>query len=107
MSSPERAIMEQMRLVRTNADIKHIYQLMEGLSALRPDTVQELLENCRSIKVKRLFLWNAEVADHAWFRRLNPSRVALGKGKRQIYQGGQLNKKYQITIPTPEELQNV
>ena len=107
MSSPERAIMEQMRLVRTNADIKHIYQLMEGLSALRPDTVQELLENCRSIKVKRLFLWNAEVADHAWFRRLNPSRVALGKGKRQIYQGGQLNKKYLITIPTPEELQNV
>ena len=107
MSSAERAIMEQMRLARNNADINHIYQLMEGLSALRPDTVQELLENCRSIKAKRLFLWNAEVADHAWFRRLNPSRVDLGKGKRQVYKGGQLNEKYQITVPRPEELQNV
>ena len=107
ISSAERAIMEQMRLAKTNADLNHIYQLMEGLSALRPDTVQELLENGRSIKVKRLFLWNAEVADHAWFRRLNPSRVDLGKGKRQVYKGGQLNEKYQITVPRLEELQNV
>lgn len=107
MSSAERAIMEHMQLARTNADINHIYQLMEGLRALRPDAVQKLLENCRSIKVKRLFLWNAEVADHAWFRRLNPLRVDLGKGKRQVYKGGKLNKKYQITIPRLEELQNV
>ncbi len=107
MSSPERAIMEQMRLSRTNADINHIYQLMEGLNTLRPDTVQELLENCRSIKVKRLFLWNAEIANHTWFRRLNPLRIDLGKGKRRVYKGGQLNEKYQITVPRPEELPNV
>lgn len=107
MSSPELALMEQMRLAGTNADINHIYQLMEGLSTLRPDTVQELLENCRSVKVKRLFLWNAEIAGHAWFSRLDPLRVDLGKGKRQVYKGGQLNKKYQITVPRMEEIQNV
>lgn len=107
MSSAERAIMEQMRLANNNDDIIHLYRLMEGLSTLRPDIVQELLENCRSVKVKRLFLWSAEVADHAWFGRLNPSRVYLGKGKRHVYKGGQLNEKYQITVPRMEELQDV
>jgi len=107
MSSAERAIMEQMCKARGNADIMHAYQLMEGLSTLRPDLVQELLENCRSIKVKRVFLWSAEIAGHAWFERLESSRVDLGKGKRQIYKGGQFNKKYQITVPPLTELPGV
>ena len=107
MSSAERAVMEQMRKARSNADIKHAYQLMEGLSTLRPYLVQELLENCRSVKVKRFFLWSAEKAGHDWFGRLESSRVDLGKGKRQIYKGGQFNKKYQITVPQREELPGV
>jgi len=107
MSSAERAVMEQMRKAGSNADIKHAYQLMEGLSTLRPYLVQELLENCRSVKVKRLFLWSAEKAGHDWFERLESSRVDLGKGKRQIYKGGQFNKKYQITVPQRKELPGV
>jgi hypothetical protein len=107
MSSPERAIMEQIRLAGTNDDIKQVYQLMEGLGTLRPKVLQELLESCRSTKVKRLFLWSAETVGHAWFGRLDLSRIDLGKGKRQIYTGGQLNQKYQITVPNPEVLPSV
>ena len=107
MSSAERAIMEQMRLVRNNDDIIYVYQLMEGLTTLRPSVIQELLENCCSVKVKRLFLWNAEVAEHVWFKRMDISRVDLGQGKRRIYKGGQLNEKYGITVPRPEGLRNV
>ena len=107
MSSAERAVMEQMRHAMSNDDIKHVYQLMEGLNTLRPNVVQELLENCRSAKVKRLFLWSAEMAGHNWFGRLDPSRVNLGKGKRQIYKGGQLNRKYMITVPQVEEMSGV
>jgi len=107
ISSTERAIMEQMHRARTNADFSHIHQLMEGLGTLRPDVLQNLLENCRSVKVKRLFLWNAEVVNHGWYDRLNISKVDLGKGKRLIYKGGYLNKKYQITVPKTEELENV
>lgn len=107
MSSAERAIMEQMRLARNNGDVIHVYQLMEGLGTLRPSVVQELLENCSSVKVKRLFLWNAEVAGHAWFERLDLSCIDLGKGKRQIYKGGRLNRKYGITVPEREELPRV
>jgi hypothetical protein len=107
MSSAERAVMEQMRLASSNDDVEHAYQLMEGLSTLRPTVVQELLENCRSAKAKRLFLWSAETIGHTWFGRLDSSRVDLGKGKRQIYTGGQLNQKYQITVPKREELPSV
>lgn len=107
MSSAERGIMEQMRLTKTNEDIEHIYQLMGGLTTLRPNVVQQLLENCRSVKVKRLFLWSAESVGHAWFSRLDPSRLDLGGGKRQIYKDGRFNRKYQITVPTRKELPGV
>jgi hypothetical protein len=107
VSSPERAIMEQMYLARQNDDIDYVYQLMEGLTTLRPDLVQELLENCRSVKVKRLFLWSVETVGHDWFSRLDTKKIDLGKGKRQIYQGGQLNQHYQITVPKQGELPGV
>lgn len=107
MASAERAVMEEMRLARNNGDILQVHQLMEGLNTLRPNVAQELLENCRSAKVKRLFLWSAETAGHTWFERLDISRVDLGKGKRQIYKGGQLNQKYRITVPRSEELSGV
>ena len=107
ISSAERAVMEQMHLARTNDDVEQAYQLMEGLNALRPNVVQDLLVNCRSVKVKRLFLWSAETVGHTWFGRLDSSRVDLGKGKRQLYKGGRLDSKYQITVPTREELPSV
>lgn len=69
--------------------------------------VQRLLEQCTSIKVKRLFLWSAERIGHAWSDQLEPKRVDLGSGKRQLYKGGVFDRKYQITVPQPEELPDV
>jgi len=107
MSSAERAVMEQMRLVRTNSDFEHVLQLMEGLTTLRPSVVQSLLESCTSAKVKRLFLWSAEGAGHGWVERLDPARVDLGTGKRQLYKGGRFDQKYRITVPRQEDLPGV
>lgn len=107
VSSPERAIMEDMRLARTNDDIEHSIQLLENLATLRPNIVQQLLETCTSIKVKRLFMWAAEQVGHAWSDRLDPARVDLGAGKRQLYKGGTFDPKYQITVPRQEELPDV
>ncbi|WP_376745783.1 type IV toxin-antitoxin system AbiEi family antitoxin domain-containing protein [Sinorhizobium psoraleae] len=36
-----------------------------------PPRVQTVLEACRSVKVKGLFLWFAERHDHPWFGRLD------------------------------------
>ena len=107
ISSAERSVMEQMRLIGSNDDVEYAYQLMEGLNTLRPNVVQELLENCSSMRVKRFFLWSAETIGHDWFKRLDISRIDLGKGKRQIYRGGLFNPRYQITVPKQGELPGV
>lgn len=107
MSNAERAIMEQIHLSRHNHDVEHAHELMRGLSTLRPNVVQNLLLNCRSVKVKRFFLWSAELCTHTWFERLDLTKVNLGKGKRQIYKRGRLDPKYQITVPAREELPSV
>jgi len=51
--------------------------------------------------VKRLFLFMAEKAGHAWFKHLglHPTKVEIGQGKRSIVQGGAFVPKYGITVP--------
>jgi hypothetical protein len=107
ISSPERAILEEMHMSGSNTSIEHAIMLMEGLSTLRPGLVQKLLENCTSVKAKRLFLYAAERARHTWMEKLAPDRLDLGTGKRQLFKGGHLDQKYLITVPAAEELPDV
>jgi len=107
ISSPERAILEEIHLSSGNSAIAHTLMLMEGLSTLRPKLAQSLLENCLSIKAKRFLLWAAERSQHSWLGQLEQSRIDLGTGKRQLFKGGQLDPKYQITVPPKEELPDV
>ncbi len=99
LSSPERAMLETLLLMPRNTTFEGASHLMEGLSTLRPDLVTALLRACQSVKVKRCFLYLAEQANHAWFHRLNLSKVDLGKGKRVVVPGGAFDPKYQITVP--------
>lgn len=99
ISSPARAIMECLHLTPKKQDLMECYELLEGLTNLRPQQVQGLLEDCTSVKVKRLFLFLAERAKHSWFEYLDLSKIDLGAGKRSIAPNGVFNKKYQITVP--------
>jgi len=99
VSIPARAILECLSLAPSRFDLEEAWFLMEGLNALHPSIVQELLENCRSVKAKRLFLYFAEKAGHSWFKYLTIEKINLGKGKRSIVKQGVLIPKYQITIP--------
>lgn len=99
VSGPARAMMECLYLAPAKQDLMECYELMEGLNNLRPDQVQILLENCGSVKVKRLFLYLAEKAGHGWFQYLDLEKVDLGKGKRSVVKGGAYVTKYQITVP--------
>jgi hypothetical protein len=80
---------------------------MEGLNALRPDQVQELLEACTSVKVKRLFLYLADKAGHQWFSKININHLDLGSGKRSIVKQGVYVAKYQITVPKEMEINEI
>lgn len=103
VSGAARAIMECLYLAPMKQDLMECFELMEGLNNLHPKQVQLLLENCQSVKVKRLFLYMAEKAGHGWFNRLDLSKVDVGKGKRSIVKNGVLIDKYGITVPKEVE----
>ena len=99
LSSRERAFMECLHLAPEYYNLTDLYYVMEALNTLRPNLVQQLLIDCKSIKVKRLFLYMAEKAEHAWFKYLDLKQISLGSGKRVIAKNGVYNAKYQITLP--------
>lgn len=99
ISSAERAILEVLYLVPKLGTLEEADLLIEGLTTLRPSLLQSLLENCNSIKVKRLFLFLAERHHFSWLKRLKIDKINLGKGKRVIVKGGHLDPNYQITVP--------
>ncbi len=99
LSSPERAILEVLSRVPQQQSFEEAFHLMEGLNTLRPTLVQQLLENCKSIKVKRLFMFMAEKSNHPWVKKLNLKKIDFGKGKRSIVPAGVFDQKYQITVP--------
>lgn len=99
ISNSGRAMMECLSLCPNEFSLIEAYQLMEGLSTLRPQQVQELLEKCKSIKAKRLFLYFAERAGHSWFKYLDKKKIDLGSGNRSLSNDGVLIPKYQLVLP--------
>lgn len=102
VSTPERAMMEVLYGVPQVDSYDEARLLMEGLTTLRPRVVQALLENCVSIKVKRLFMLLAENCKHPWLRKVDLSQVDFGRGKRTLVKGGRFDPKYKITVPNTE-----
>lgn len=98
-STPERAILELLDELPDHESFQQADALMESLPNLRPSQLQALLENCASVKVKRLFFYFADRNRHAWLAKLEASRVDLGAGKRVLAKGGKLDARYQITVP--------
>lgn len=98
-SCPEKAILEVLTEVPSTVSFEHANALMQGLSSLSPRKIDTLLKACRSIKVKRLFLWLAERQGHAWSKRLDPNEYDLGAGKRVIAKHGKLDTRWAITVP--------
>jgi len=103
ISAVERAIMEALYLVPKYQGLDEAYLLMQGLSTMRPKVIQELLENCCSIKVKRLFMHLAEIHDLPCLGHFNTSNINFGKGKRVIAGGGVYHAKYQLALPKIRE----
>lgn len=99
ISGAARAMMECLYLADDQTSLTECYELMEGLNNLVPQKVEELLKQCSSVKVKRLFLYFAEKAEHTWFKYIKTNEIDLGKGKRSLVKNGIYVPKYQITVP--------
>ncbi len=99
LSTPERAILELLDELPDRESFHQVDKLMEGLVNLSPRRLQKLLEDCKSVKVKRLFFFFADRHAPAWLKRIDRSRINLGKGKRMLVRGGKLDSAYGITVP--------
>ena len=99
-SSQELAILECLYLAPKWYSYMDVFYLMEMLSTLRPNLLQQLLERTTSYRVKRMFLYMAEKVAYPWWKKLDISRIDLGTGTMQLTEdGGAYISKYKITIP--------
>lgn len=98
ISSRERAIMECLYLVPKAISLEQASILIEGLRTLRPELCQQLLTHCSSVKVKRLFLYLAELHNHNWAKLIDQTKIDLGSGTRQITSDGKYVAKYKLVI---------
>jgi len=99
LSSPERAVLELFDELPHHESFHQADKLMEGLVNLSPRSLQKLLEDCKSVKVKRLFFFFADRHSPAWLKHIDRSRIDLGKGKRMLVRGGKFDSTYEITVP--------
>lgn len=99
LSTPERAIMECFFQAPESVDLVECYHLFEGLVNLKPRLLSKLLNGCDSIKVKRLFLYMADKANHQWNQFIKLDDLDIGQGSRTLVKGGVYQKKYLISVP--------
>ena len=98
ISTPERAILEYLYSVPDEHPLSEAYQILEMMLNMRPTILQELLENCNSIKAKRLFFLLAEDLNPSWYEDLYPGRINFGSGNRVIDEGGSFHRKWLLTV---------
>lgn len=98
-SVPEQAFLECLLLAPIRYNYMDLFYIMEQMTTLRAEVVQQLLENTNNIKVKRLFLYMAQKAGHDWFNRLDRSKIDVGVGKHKLVENGVYLPDYKITIP--------
>ena len=100
VSTPVRAALEHLDDIPRRERFDDVGYILEKLAWLDPKEIEELLYQCRSVKVKRLFLWFAERHQQLWLGKIDLKKIDLGRGKRVLVdQDGCLDPKYQITFP--------
>jgi len=99
MSAPERAVVEALDELPDHESFDNLDRAFEGLTTLRPKLLASLLNDCRKIKVRRLFFVFADRHGHAWRKRLNPEDFDLGRGDRALVKGGRIHPRYRIVVP--------
>jgi len=99
LSTPERAFLELLDELPGRQSFHNVDMIAEGLRTLSPRRLNQLLHDCRSIKVKRLFFWFADRHSPPWLSQIDKKAIDLGSGKRMIVKGGRLDATYLITVP--------
>jgi transcriptional regulator with AbiEi antitoxin domain of type IV toxin-antitoxin system len=87
LSTPERAILEMLDEVTQPEALCQADSVMQRLRNLRPNRLQKMLVECRSVQAKLLFLWFAERHNHEWLKHLDREEIDLRAGDRSSQRG--------------------
>lgn len=98
-SSSERAILEALDELSSEASFENLDKIFESLTTLRPKQLMRLLTVCRSVKVRRLFFVFADRHQHGWRKYLDVNKVDFGSGPRALVESGKLHPTYRIYVP--------
>lgn len=98
-STMELALFELLDDLNDESGFSLADKYFESATVLRPKMLNSLLQDCKRIRTKRLFLWFADRHRHQWLKKINKEAVDLGSGKRMIAKSGALDKIYKITVP--------
>lgn len=96
VSSQERALLEMLYV--SDITTKEAYQIFEMMTVLKPGVLNELLIQCKSVKVKRLFMYLATRAGYSWVAKLDKDKIDFGSGVRVIDKTGYFDKEYNIIV---------
>lgn len=99
LSTPERAYLEMLDELPKHESFHQADMMIQGAANFSPRRLQKLLQDCTSIKVKRLFFFFADRHGHSWLHRIDKKEIDLGTGKRMLVKGGRLDPTYLITVP--------
>ena len=96
VSTSERAFLEM--LYTDKLTTKEAYQVLELMTVLKPNLLTDLLAQCKSVKVKRLFMYLASQTGYSWFNKIDNHKINFGSGVRVIDKDGKFNKEFNIVI---------
>lgn len=102
VSSKERCFLELLYSVPEMTTSVEAKEILELLPTLRPKILQTLLENCSSVKVKRVFFYLSQKVNHSWLKYIDKDKVDLGNGVREIEKGGSFIKEFEIIVKDGE-----
>lgn len=88
VSEPERAVLEMLSEVPQRQSLTEARELVESLVSLRPDLLQQLLRQCRSIKTVRLFLTLARELNMPYLSKLDTKKLPTGSKSRWVVKVG-------------------
>lgn len=80
-SSPERALLELLSEVGVRQPLQEAREIMESAYNMRADVLNELLQNCKSVKTVRLCLQLARELDLNWVAKLDLKKLPTGSGR--------------------------
>ena len=99
VSSRERALLEVLVNLCSEADFDNVDAIFRRVSLLRPHLMMEVLAACQSMTVRRLFFVFADRHPHDYLKLMDRDAIDLGSGSRVPVEGGKAHPEYNIYVP--------